>query len=210
MQILCGTWATIYILKKLTLILAEGALNKQLSEERFPKGSYVRQDKIHKVSDHMIKIVFYLGSCVWVFNVMKDSNFLHYSCGGKVERLDLLDNYPCQDFPSGLQEWYLVKIGYYTFEMFFHCTYHRKRQDFSELFLHHFITNTCSILSYSTNMMKTGAAVLLPHDFSDIFIGILKVAYEFLPFWGQMVSFFLLFTSFIYTRLYVFPFVVIK
>jgi hypothetical protein len=88
--------------------------------------------------------------------------------------------------------------------------YNRHRLDFSELFLHHFITNTCTILSYVTNFSKTGAAVLLPHDFSDIFIGILKMSYEFLPFWGQFVSFIGLFSSFVYGRLYVFPFVVIK
>lgn len=158
----------------------------------------------------MIKILFYLISFVWIYQVMKDSNFLHTSSGGKVDRIELFDNYPCQDYPDYLTEWYLVKIGYYSFEFFFHCYYHRKRQDFSELFLHHFITNTCTFLSYITNFMKTGAAVLLPHDFSDIFIGILKMSYEFLPLWGQLVAFVMLFTSFVYTRLYVFPFVVIK
>jgi len=85
LQVVFTTWASVYALKKLALVLAEDALNKKLSYERFPKGSHERLDKIHKVSDHMIKIVFYLISFVWIILVMKDSNFLHKSCGGNMD-----------------------------------------------------------------------------------------------------------------------------
>lgn len=84
-QIVCSTWFTVLAMKKLTLVAAEGALNKRLDPARFPIGSHQRTDKIHKVSDHMIKILFYLISFVWIFLVMKDSNFLHVSSGGKMD-----------------------------------------------------------------------------------------------------------------------------
>lgn len=58
----------------------------------------------------------------------------------------------------------------------------RKRHDFSELFLHHFVTNSCTYLSYSTNFIKTGAAVLLPHDITDLFVANMKITYEFFGF----------------------------
>ena len=132
----------------------------------------------------MLKMVFYIIAFTWIYKVMQGSNFFHWSVGGSTDRVEFFDNYPCQEYPAYLAEWYLVKLGYYTHELFFHFVYHRKRHDFSELFLHHFITVTCVYLSYSTNFIKVGAAVLLPHDFSDIFIANMKIVYEFLPLAG--------------------------
>lgn len=67
-----------------------------------------------------------------------------------------------------LNEFYLIKIGYYTEEMFIHFIFGWKRYDFSEMALHHFLTNVLTITSYSTNNLKIGTSVMFVHDVSDI------------------------------------------
>jgi len=197
-------------MKKIIYIIASSLLDTRLDKERFPVGSHARNDKIFKVADHMLKMSFYVVSVSTLYYMIKDTNFCHWSLGGSVSRLEFFDNFPCQkDIPEFLHEWYIIKIGYYSHEMLYHLIYHRKRYDFSELMTHHFITNVLVYFSFSTGAIKLGAAVMLLHDFSDIGVAVMKIVYEFVGFYGQLAAYVFMFTSFVYTRIIVFPFVVL-
>lgn len=192
--------------KKVVRHSAFAILMKRLDPERFPTEE-IRLEKINKVSDHMLKMFFYIVSTVSVYLIIKDTDFCHWTLGGKAERMEFFDNYPCPSFPPYLAEYYIAKVSYYTHETVFHFLYHRKRHDFTELMLHHILTTLCTLFSYNTNFLKPGAFVLLNADFSDIWIALMKTLYEFLPFWAQLTSYLFMFISFVYSRLYVIPFV---
>lgn len=58
--------------KKLTLTIASGILDRKLDKARFPEGTPARQDKIHKVGDHLLKMFFYIFSTTWIYIISKD------------------------------------------------------------------------------------------------------------------------------------------
>ncbi|KAJ1976683.1 Sphingosine N-acyltransferase lag1, partial [Dimargaris verticillata] len=45
-----------------------------------------------------------------------------------------------------------------------------RRKDYYEMFFHHILTNTLLILSYATNFVRIGNAMLCIMDFADIFL----------------------------------------
>jgi hypothetical protein len=140
---------------------------------------------------------------------MADVTFNHWTLGGKYERLELLDDYPCPSVPDYLNEFYLFKLGYYSHELIFHTIFHRHRPDFTEMVLHHFVTVVLVFFSYTTNQTKIGAIVLLCHGFSDIWTANMKIMYEFSGKVVQLLCYSMMLGSFVYTRIYVFPFVII-
>lgn len=158
----------------------------------------------------MLKMGFYIVAVAVMYILIKDTDFLHWSLGGGVARIDVFDHYPCEQLPRYLPEWYLVKLGYYSHEMLFHLAYHRQRHDFTEIMLHHFLTNVLVWFSYSTSALKIGSIVMLTHDFSDIWVANMKIVFEFQGKLGQLCAYLLMFCSFVYTRLVVFPFVIIR
>ena len=122
---------------------------------------------------------FYIIAVIIIYVLMKDTDFLHWTLGGSVSRIDAFDNYPCEVLPPYLTEWYLIKLGYYSHEFLFHLIYHRKRHDFTEIMLHHFLTNVLTWFSYSTGALKIGSIVMITHDFSDIWVAYMKIVFEF-------------------------------
>jgi len=70
-------------------------LNRKLDKVNFPDGSPERLEKIRKVSDYLVKLAFYLTTSICLYKLMKDSNFMHWSVGGSVEKVEYFDNFPC-------------------------------------------------------------------------------------------------------------------
>ena len=116
-------------------------LNKYLDVERYPLGSALRQERIAKQSEYIAKMIIHILSNTFLAYIMADSNFNHWTMGGKYERLEFFDGYPClKEVPDYITEYYLFKLGYFSYELIFHTIFHRNRPDFTEMILHHFVT----------------------------------------------------------------------
>jgi len=96
-------------------------------------------------------MLIYIISNSFLAYMMADVTFNHWTLGGKYDRLEFFTDYPCPVLPKYLMEYYLFKLGYYTYEMLTHAIFHRHRLDFTEMILHHFVTVTLVIFSYTTN-----------------------------------------------------------
>ena len=64
-------------------------------------------------------------------------------------------------------------------------------------------------MSYSLNHIPIGSAVMILHDITDTTMNIFKVTIDVTPIPIQAVSYFLMLFSWIYLRLWYFPFYVI-
>jgi hypothetical protein len=158
----------------------------------------------------MAKFLVYVISNIFLGYIMRDTNFSHWTLGGKNSDIELFNDFPCLDIPEYLSEFYVIKLGYYSHEMFYTLLYNRHKPDFSELILHHFVTNWLVFFSYTTNFLKIGAIVMLLHGISDIWVANMKMMYEFSSERMTKVWYYIMLVSFVYTRVIVFPFIVIK
>jgi len=138
-------------LKKGIAIISQPYLEQYLDEDRYAKGSLLRADKIDKQSEYIAKFVIYILNYSFLAYLMADVTFNHWTLGGKYERLELLDDFPCPSVPDYLNEFYLFKLGFFTHELIFATIYHRHRPDFTEMVLHHVVTIVLTFFSYSTN-----------------------------------------------------------
>jgi TLC domain len=58
----------------------------------------------------------------------------------------------------------------------------RRRADFPEYLLHHFVTFALILFSYALNYMPIGAAVMILHDVTDLGASIFKLTIDVTPF----------------------------
>ena len=104
----------------------------------------------------------------------------------------------------------MVKIGYNIFELVYLVLFERGRFDFSSMFLHHVCNLMLVYSAYSMNMFKLGGPIMAVHDLTDIFVSFMKIVYEFFSFYWLLLSYLTMLISFIYCRLIVLPFFILK
>lgn len=170
----------------------------------------MRLERIDKTADYMAKFLIHSAMNGYLAYMMKDTNFYHWSLGGKASHIELFDDFPCHKLPDYLLEFYVIKLSYYSIELIYTLTYNNDKPDFGEMMLHHFVTIILVFFSYSSNFIKLGSLILLLHGISDIWVANMKVVYEISSQKSLVVAYFLMLLSFAYTRVYVLPFIVMK
>lgn len=104
----------------------------------------------------------------------------------------------------------ILKLGYNIFEIVYLLCFERNRFDFSSMFLHHVCNLILVYSAYSINMFKLAGPIMAVHDVTDIFVSFMKIVYEFFSFYWLLVSYLVMLISFIYCRLIVLPFFILK
>jgi len=83
-------------------------------------------------------------------------------------------NYPHHDLEPSVWWYYMVELAFYWSLSFSQFTDVR-RKDFIEMFIHHLTTIALLSFSWTCNLTRCGALVLVVHDFSDIFLELAKM-----------------------------------
>ena len=86
----------------------------------------------------------------------------------------------------------------------------KPKNDFAEMFLHHLATAILIMGSYMTNSFCGGAVVMFVLDHADVWIGMIRVVMDACSTPVISLVAFCFGTMFVYTRIIVFPFEVIK
>lgn len=110
--------------------------------------------------------------------------------------------------PAFLDDMYIIKLAYYCYEIEYAFIFGRNRTDFSEVLLHHVMTIALVVFSYCTNFQAVGSVIMLTLDCSDIFVCLFKILAD-TTFKVTAVSYALLFSSWAYLRMYVYPFLIV-
>ena len=95
-----GTAAAVMFIKKLIATYIKPIFESNLCKVRYPVNSASRYEKVEKLEEHLMKIVFHVIINSIHYWVIKDAKFLHWSFGGKYEDLQFFENYPCLDLPK--------------------------------------------------------------------------------------------------------------
>lgn len=153
-------------------------------------------------------MLVYIVFTVIGFYIYKQGNGLHKLLMGPSTKPLYFDNYPCQSLPKYLDDFFIIKFGYYFYECALVILFHRKRHDFAEFLFHHIMTLTLVSFGYYTNMTPLGVIMLIM-DCSDIFVAIFKMTIDVNE-TTQVFSYIAMIISWFYLRLYFFPIYLIR
>lgn len=139
----------------------------------------------------------------------EECDFIDVYIFGHVNNPKYYANYPCQKLPKYLDEFYLFKLAYHTYELAYSFIFQRNRQDFPEYFLHHFVTLGLILMSYSLNAIPVGAVIMLLHDITDLGASTFKATIDVTPKVIQGLGYACMVVPWVYFRLWFFPYQVI-
>jgi hypothetical protein len=182
-----------------------------IPEKKFPLGSLERDAKAQMLGERVFKITMNIFCVTSLYHIMlrEDCDFLDTRIGGRSERPLYFFNHPCQKLPSMMDSFYVFKLSYHLYELGYTIMFDRKRHDFPEYVLHHFLTFTLIYFSYVVNYLPVGAAVMILHDVTDLGASIFKLVVDITPMTYQIGGYIVMVVSWVYFRLWYFPVFVI-
>lgn len=180
---------------------------KIIPEKKFPLGSKERAEKAQMLGERIFKLVINVTCVALLYKILlqEDCNFLHIYLGGTFRDPLYYANYPCMLIPKNLDDFYIFKISYHIYELFYSVAYQRKRSDFPEYFLHHLMTWSLIFFSYSLNMLPQGSITMLIHDVTDLGVTIFKLTVDVTNIVIQAIGYFPMLGAWIYFRIWFFP-----
>ncbi|OUM57264.1 hypothetical protein PIROE2DRAFT_48842 [Piromyces sp. E2] len=144
---------------------------------------------------------------------LKDEKWLPRSLGGTSRTLKDLNAFweglPYQSQSKKVIVYYMIQFGSALCTFILQFKQSRTRKSHGEFLLHDMATVTLLILSFLNNYIRMGAVVLFLHDISDIFSYGCKIYVDTENLKSAIFFYVSLVLSWIWTRLYVFPFQVI-
>jgi hypothetical protein len=166
--------------------------------------------KAHKVSDYskfaesMWKMVYYVPS-------FSAGLYLAVSKGWFPETANCWVGVPNQVLEPDVRAFYLFQLGFYLHSTFAHLFMEVRRKDFWEMLVHHIVTLWLIFWSYGAGYHRIGVLVLFVHDIGDIFLELGKIGlYLEGPDVVQHSCYVMLLVVWLSSRLYVYPFYIIR
>lgn len=170
-----------------------------------------RKDRAEKMVKSAFKGSYFFFAAVFAYFIAKDSFFMPRNLGGIGNVEDTFLGYPYFS-KEGLyyfKEYFMIQLGYH-FSSLVVLIFSEIRNDFMEMLLHHSITVFLLSLAYLMNYLPVSLMILYTHDISDAFVCLVRVFVDTKHKYITFVCYVLLMISWVYTRLYVFPFDLIR
>ena len=168
--------------------------------------------KAKKAQDKSFSLIYFCIVTVWGYVILKDTDFLLPSLGGKAGNTfdDVWNDYPFfiqQEQRSSLKVYQWATMGYHVFSLMKLFTHQRqaRRPDFMEMFLHHLLTVALYSISYMTNFVKHGSVIMFLHDWADIPTAVTKCFVETTFKKSTWIGGIIVLFLWAYSRLIVFP-----
>ena len=186
-------------------VLARRSLPKQC---RDPLRSRLQRQKF---TDQVWQLIVHCSMSYWEWNLIQGTTW--WSDPGTAWE-------PCTIGPGrfepsdSLRLFILMQLAIWTWTGF-SCKYlEARRKDYTSMMTHHCVTIALVLFCYERNQMAFGMVVLFAHDFSDVFLDLMKIA-NYLKLEGpqglfivEILFVFNTYVSWVYLRLYYFPYVI--
>lgn len=159
---------------------------------------------IVKFKEGFWRLLFYIAAVAVGFWTLWDKDFM-------LDVPKCYENYPFQVVGREVITYYTFKLGFYCSLLISSIVFDVRRKDFIEGLIHHVTTILLMSLSYSSNFVRIGMLVMLLHDVSDVFLEAAKIVFYVKE---DHIATDILFATFAtvfgITRLYLFPFYLIR
>ncbi|ORX75762.1 LAG1-domain-containing protein [Anaeromyces robustus] len=167
-----------------------------------------RDSKVEKCATQIYKTLNYIALSVIGYYLLKDESYFPKSLGGHGDVEEMWKDLPYQNQTKNIYYYYVIALSYHLHSLIDQFKYYGK-PSFGDMMLHHIITIGLILFSFFNNYPRIGTLVLFIHDISDICGSLSKITinskYNFIT----VISYTGLLSSWIYFRLYVYPFQVI-
>ncbi|XP_028398544.1 ceramide synthase 5-like [Dendronephthya gigantea] len=126
-----------------------------------------KPSKLTKAKECSWRFFFYTSICTWGFHVLWKEKYLY-------DTRHFWIAYPNHDLSNGIYYYYIIQLSFYT-SLLLSQFADVKRKDFWIQTIHHVVTISLMLFSYSCNFVRVGAVILLVHDVSDVILECGKV-----------------------------------
>lgn len=169
-----------------------------------------RLERAKRAAENVFKGSYYLFIVIFGYIAAKDAPFLPVTLGGRGSMDAVFDDFPYQPYHTFplVRTYLLIQLGYHLFSFTEHMM-SKPKNNFMEMLLHHCMTLLLIALAYFMNYVTVSHLVLFLHDISDLFLDWARATADTqLQALTRTMSVFVV-LSWVYTRLYLFPFYLI-
>lgn len=170
------------------------------------------QDDMEKVNDRAIragaglhKFIFYTGSAVGGYLILKDTPILPPGLGGSGSIDQIFVNMPYDKQYPYFLEYSLISMGYIIEDTVYHLCFKERTSDFWEMNLHHM----CTLMLYGgmilQNFIPVGMVISWLHSLADVWSSLSRVLSQTTFKYSTVVSFGLCILTWAWTRNYWMP-----
>lgn len=173
------------------------------------KAKRAQPDRVNRFAATCFKFCYMSSIVAWGFHILLDAPWFPAELGGKGDvKKCWFNGSPYQSQMPNQQFYYLIQLSYHLHSLVFQI-YLSHREDFWEMALHHTVTIALIFGSYVMGEQRVGTLVLIVHDIGDVTSYLVKFMVD-TDFTKTTLSFYgLLLATWGYTRLYVYPAVII-
>ncbi|ORX61270.1 LAG1-domain-containing protein, partial [Piromyces finnis] len=173
----------------------------------------LRKKKVEKAAIARFRCLWYIIITIVGYYCLKDEEWLPKSLGGTARSLKDLNLF-WEDLPYQAQNkkviyYYMIQFGSALCTFVLQFKESRSRNSYGEFLLHDMATLMLLVISFLNNYIRMGAVVLFLHDISDIFSYGCKIFVDTDQTVLTFINYVSLIITWVYTRLYIFPFQVI-
>lgn len=156
---------------------------------------------------NLYRAIYFGIVSVYGYIVLKDTVDLPVYLGGIGDQQNWFVDYPYRETSIDVKTYMVFTMGYHVSNTIL-CLLEERKGDFVEMMFHHIVTIFLFGGSFVTNFIGIGSVVAFLHDTADFVCGILKMSAETDYDNVTRVSFVILMLSWIWTRLLVFPYLI--
>ena len=170
-----------------------------------------REARAERMIKSLFKGIYFTFVVGFGYYIAKDSYFFPSSLGGHGDLETVMNDLPFFNLEGifYLKEYFMIQLGYHFHSLIVHiCS--PIRNDFMEMLLHHTMTVMLVSLSYLMNYLPMSLLILFSHDVSDAFVCYSRFFVDTDYTNCSLGSYIGLMTTWVYTRLIIFPFDLIR
>ena len=207
----CNLLETVYLkhinkkVSRETIVAASKKLGWQERQvERWlrQKKAQERPTQMFKFCDSSWHLLYYSLYCIYGIYILHNKPWIW-------DMRECWKDYPFRDYDEDVFWYYMIPLGFYLASTLTFL-YQHQRKDALQMFLHHLVTLMLIVTSWAVNLIKVGSTILLVHECADIPLLLTKLCGYVGRKELQNGSFIAFFILWIFTRLGLFPFWIMR
>ena len=194
-----------YILEQFVCGMSMGQFYSICKEK---KDREIRERRTRRAVQMFYKVLYYLSAFLFGLYVVHDLDYVPVYMLGTGDLTKLYEGWtPQQDRYDFLKHYYMITNGYHMLEIFKQVR-DNKLKSFEPVF-NHILTVFLNMFSYMSNLLNVGIIIFFLHDWFDLLINAYRTLNETVYLNLCKFCFLLAMIVFLYSRLIVFPIVIV-